>query len=116
MKVYTIKSEQELKNKSDLIYSQTGCFITPAGISAYPVRIHTFKKDGNSTHRIEAIKTAKIEDVKKGEYIRPIGTKKVYTREAFCRFNKKYECSDHDDISNYRYFKKGTLVEIDFEY
>lgn len=62
------------------------------------------------------MKTAKIETLKNGEFIRRIGGKEVFTKQAYCRFNKKYQIDSENDISRAKYLKKGTLVEIDFEY
>ena len=57
-----------------------------------------------------------IENVKKGDFVRIKGTKRVYTKQAFDRYQKKYELHAENDISEYRYIKKGRLVEIDFDY
>tara|TARA_R110001606_G_scaffold55944_1_gene135826 strand:- start:646 stop:831 length:186 start_codon:yes stop_codon:yes gene_type:complete len=59
----------------------------------------------------------KIESVKLGEFIkRKEGAKKVYTRGAYCRMNKAYECGNWEDISDFIYIKKGKEVFTSFDY
>jgi hypothetical protein len=62
------------------------------------------------------MKTIKIELVPIGEFVRIPNGKKVYTRRPYDRENKKYELADYYDISNFKYIKKGTLVEINFDF
>tara|TARA_R100000234_G_scaffold94264_1_gene62484 strand:- start:812 stop:1003 length:192 start_codon:yes stop_codon:yes gene_type:complete len=63
---------------------------------------------------MEAIK---IEDVKKGDFIRrKPDAKTTFTKGDYCRFEKKYELGDWDDISRSVYLKKGTIVYIDFTF
>ena len=57
-----------------------------------------------------------IEKVKKNDFFRLSGGKQVYQAEGYCRMNKKYCGSSYDDISKCTYKKKGTLVEIDFDF
>lgn len=57
-----------------------------------------------------------IEKVKKEDFLRLPGGKKVYINKGYCRINKKYEVQDFSDMSNWKYFKKGRQVEIDFEF
>jgi hypothetical protein len=62
-----------------------------------------------------------IEKVPMGEFIRKIrkdGTpfQGVFTRQAFCRYEKKYQCDDENDISRCVYLKKGTIVLVGFDY
>lgn len=44
------------------------------------------------------------------------GSKKVWIRNKYCRINKAYECTNFDDISDFKYLKKGKEVFIDFEF
>lgn len=62
-----------------------------------------------------------IEKVPMGEFIRKVKKngepmQTVFTRQAFCRFEKKYQCDDENDISRCVYLKKGTLVQVGFDY
>ena len=59
----------------------------------------------------------KIEDVKKGDFVRrKADSKTTYTTNGYCRFNKRYEINDWDDINRWMYLKKGTLVYIGFTF
>jgi hypothetical protein len=51
----------------------------------------------------ESVTYTNIEKVGKGEYFRLYKGKKVYTNKGYCKIS-------------YKYLKKGTIVEIDFEY
>lgn len=57
-----------------------------------------------------------IEKVKKGDFFRPLKVKKVYIQKGYDRMNKKYEVQDFNDISNFKYLKKGTKVIIGFTF
>jgi hypothetical protein len=59
----------------------------------------------------------KIQDVKKGDFIRKTPTaKKTFIKESFCRFNKAYEVQDYSDINNWQYLKKNKIVYINFDF
>lgn len=62
------------------------------------------------------MKVAKIETLPNGEFIRRVGKKRVFTKQPYCRYNRKYQIDAEDDISVAQYLRKGTLVEYDFEY
>ena len=60
-----------------------------------------------------------IEKVPVGELVRKLkkdGTpmQSVFTRQAFCRWEKKCQLDDWYDISRCVYLKKGTLVQVGF--
>ena len=56
-------------------------------------------------------------DIKKGEFVRRKATsKKTYTRGTYCRYERKYELHDEDDISRSIYIKGTTKLYIDFDY
>ena len=58
-----------------------------------------------------------IEKVKKGDFIRrKSDAKTTYQYEGYCRYNRKYYATDCTDIGKQMYFKKGTIVFIDFEF
>lgn len=58
-----------------------------------------------------------IKTLKKGEYFRIAGKKKVYMKGEYDRNEKKYEAIKTDDIyGNPRYLKGSTKVDIDFTY
>jgi len=56
-----------------------------------------------------------IENVKNDFFRLPFG-KEVYRSEGYCRMNKKYTGGAESDISKCTYKKKGTIVEVNFEY
>lgn len=59
----------------------------------------------------------KIQDIKKDEFFkRKAEAKKVWTKTEYDRTEKKYECADESDISNWIYLKKNTLVVVGFDY
>lgn len=60
--------------------------------------------------------TVAIELLKKGDIFRLVGKNTVYVKERYNRELKKYEYSKWDDISAYSSKKKGTLVEIGFDF
>lgn len=62
------------------------------------------------------MKQVPIEQVKKGEYFRRTGKSVVYVAQGYCRVNRKYYAYKFYDINAFSYLKKGTLVEIDFEF
>lgn len=62
-------------------------------------------------------KQIKIEELKNGEFFkRKSGAKKTYQALGYCRTNKKYEASNYDDINDFIYLKKGTVVIIGFDF
>lgn len=63
------------------------------------------------------IEITHIQDLKNGEWfkLKP-EAKKVYEKIEYDRQEKKYCCQDLSDISKLRYFKKNTIVWLDFEY
>lgn len=63
------------------------------------------------------MKTATIKEVAKNEYIQVLNSKnkpmkKVWQKIGFCRFEKKYELQDVEDINNFKYLKSDKLVTI----
>lgn len=62
------------------------------------------------------MQTIAIERVKKGDYFRFVGKKPVYVADGYNRFTKKWSAYRFDDISAFRETKKGTMVEIDFDF
>lgn len=60
--------------------------------------------------------TTTIEKVKKGDYFRLPNTTRVYVRDDYNRFGKNYMAYRFDDVNHAIYKKKGTVVEIDFEF
>lgn len=57
-----------------------------------------------------------IENLKKGDFFRLPKGRKVYLALGYERSLKKYEGQNYEDISDFKYFKKGTKVEIGFTY
>ena len=57
-----------------------------------------------------------IEKVKKGDFVRMPSGKKVYIFKGYDRSLRKYELQDYWDISNFKYIKKGTKIEIGFDF
>lgn len=58
-----------------------------------------------------------IESLKKGAFFkRKADSKKVYVKQDYNRFAKRYAANDFEDISSFLHLKKGTLVHTDFEF
>jgi hypothetical protein len=50
----------------------------------------------------------------KGQLVqRKVGAKKLYRVVGYCRYEKKWQLDDQDDISRCIYVKSGTLVVVD---
>ena len=63
------------------------------------------------------MKPVKLKDVKKGDFIRKTMTaKKTFTKGAYDRSYKKFECNDWDDISNSCLISGDKIVYIDFDF
>jgi hypothetical protein len=67
------------------------------------------------------MQTKTVKDLKQGEYFRRIRSGKptnvTYTRGEYCRFDKKYECANHDDMwGNGILLKGSTVVAVGFTY
>ena len=60
--------------------------------------------------------TTNIENLKKGDFFRRANGKKVYIYKGYDRTNKAYEAQAFDDISDFKYLKKGTKVNIGFDF
>lgn len=58
-----------------------------------------------------------LRSVTKGDYVkRKEDSKKVYKLNGWCRFNKKYELQDVEDISRCLYLQGLTKVFVGFTY
>jgi hypothetical protein len=58
-----------------------------------------------------------LRSVTKGDFVkRKADSKKVYQLVGWCRFNKKYQLQDVEDISHCLYLKGMTQVFIGFDY
>ena len=57
-----------------------------------------------------------IEKVQKGDYFRFPNTTRVYVRDDYSRTCQKYGYYRFDDVNHTGYKKKGTIVEIDFDF
>jgi len=57
-----------------------------------------------------------IEKVKKGDCFRFPGKKTVYIHDGYNRSTRKYSYFKFEDVNEFREKKKGTLVEIDFDF
>ena len=55
-----------------------------------------------------------VKELKKGELFRVKNT--TYIRGNFCRENKKYSCTNYNDICNERFFSGNKLVDINFTF
>ena len=61
------------------------------------------------------MKKIKIEDVKKGDFIRrKPEAQTTFTAGGYCRFERRYILDDWDDISRCVYLKRGTEVYVGF--
>jgi hypothetical protein len=60
---------------------------------------------------------AKVEDIKKGEFVkRKADAKKVYKRGSYDASSKRYSLLDVEDISSEIFVKRGTTLFIGFTY
>ena len=58
-----------------------------------------------------------IKSVKPGDYIkRKADSKTVYTKGAYCKASKAFECTDTEDINKTIMIKSDKLVFIGFTY
>lgn len=60
--------------------------------------------------------TVNIESLKKGDYFKFHGKKKVYVYQGYNFVIRKYEYSSFDDINQFGHRVKGTQVVTDFEF
>jgi hypothetical protein len=66
---------------------------------------------------MEETQTAKVEDIKLGEYVkRKADAHKVYRRGGYDAAIKRYALVDTEDINREVYVKKGTELHIGFTY
>lgn len=66
---------------------------------------------------LQDIQAVQIKDLKQGEFfILSKNAKKVYSKGAYDRSEKKYECNDFDDISNCKYLAGNKTVFINFTF
>lgn len=61
-------------------------------------------------------KVVVIESVKKGDYFRLLGAKRVYVADGYNRSTRRYSAYRFDDICHYIEKKKGALVEVNFDF
>lgn len=60
---------------------------------------------------------AKVEAIKKGEFVRRNATTtKTYKRGDYDRSTKRYSLEDCDDVNREIYVKAGTMLVIGFTY
>lgn len=58
-----------------------------------------------------------INKLKKGDYFKLNEKSKIiYVYDGYCRFAKKYTAFKFEDISDFREFKKGKMIFINFEF
>ncbi|MBN9482192.1 MAG: hypothetical protein BGO70_16590 [Bacteroidetes bacterium 43-93] len=62
------------------------------------------------------MQTSVIEALKKGSFFKMPGKKPVYIKDDYNRTLKKYSAYKFDDVNAYRHLKKGTIVEIGFDF
>jgi len=63
------------------------------------------------------LKTEAVENIIIGEFVRlKADSKKTYIRCKYCPINRAYELSNYEDISDFKYVKKGTKLFIGFTY
>jgi hypothetical protein len=58
-----------------------------------------------------------IKEIEKNEYIQVLNSKnvpmkKIWQKIGYCRFEKKYELQDVENINNFKYLKKDKLVVV----
>lgn len=57
-----------------------------------------------------------VEKIKKGEFVRLQLNGSTYRKGEFDRYNKAYALENYNDISNFKYVKKGKLLWVGFEF
>lgn len=68
-------------------------------------------KDGSE------LKAVKIKDLKLGQFfITSNKSRSVYMKSSYDRSSKKYECSNFDDISDFKYYNSNKIVYIGFTF
>lgn len=72
-------------------------------------------KPQNAIQRTDGTSYIKIEDLPKRKFFRAVNGATVYTHSGYNRYSKKY-LGESWKNGNDRYFKKGTIVEFEFEY
>lgn len=59
----------------------------------------------------------KVEDIKIGEFVkRKPDARKVYKRGEYDQSSKRYELQDTEDHCRFIYVKKGTELDVGFDY
>lgn len=96
-------------------------FLPLIGVAVVVVAIVKSKKNEDTSMNgidppLNDGKLTTIEKVKKGEWFKLPNKKTVYVQEGYNRTDKKYESYKYEDVSHFRFFKKGTVVEIDFTF
>ena len=83
----------------------------------YPSNLHPIINRYNMATMEDYHRIIKIEKVKKGDYVRKkSGAKKTYIAGGYCRYNKRYELTDTEDMNRQIYLKKGKDVFVGFTY
>lgn len=81
------------------------------------IRFHCPNQLKSKTMTTTDLKTEAVENIIIGEFVRlKANSKKTYTRNKFCQINQAYELSNYEDISDFKYVKKGTHLFIGFDY
>jgi hypothetical protein len=62
------------------------------------------------------METTTIEKVKKGDYFRMPNKKTVYVFDGYNRHTRKYSYYKYHDVNSFGEKKKGTIVEINFDF
>lgn len=90
------REEKEAKRKESLIYQGSN---------------EAIERDGSE------LKPVKIKDLKLGQFfITSNKSRSVYMKSIYDRPSKKYECSNFDDISDYKYYNGNKIVYIGFTF
>lgn len=80
--------------------------------------IMTIKYDNSTTANDDgSLRAVRLDELALDTFFkRKPDANKVYARGEYDRTDKRYSCSDVDDISRYVYLKGSTIVYIGFEY
>jgi hypothetical protein len=73
-------------------------------------------KTANTTTATTEVKTTTIEKLKKDDCFRLVGGKSVLWFKGYNAHDKKYQYCYYNDMNKFGGKKKGTIVEIDFDF
>lgn len=105
------QEENKQQGKKDVLISLGGNNAIDKEALTYQGNNEAIEKDGSE------LKAVKIKDLKLGQFfITSNKSRSVYMKSVYDRPSKKYECSNFDDISDYKYYNGNKTVYIGFTF